>query len=620
MCGIVGYVSLKNWNGSAALQSLHHRGPDNSGEFNYSTGNTHVFLGHTRLSIQDLSSSGNQPMISQNKQYIIVFNGEVYNFKELKNAHFPGETFHSKTDTEVILMLYQKFGSSFVNYLNGAFAIAIYDIQTNSVHLYRDRLGIKPFYIFKSNDTVAFASEIKAFKALGLPFEFDVEKVQNYLVFKYLPQNQTLIKNVEKIPAATHLEVDVRALSFTNQIYWQSPVGITINIKFEEAKQELLILLQSAVNYRLIADVEVGNFLSGGVDSSIIASFLKNNPAIKHYCAVKDEKDIKKEGTTSDAEYARLLAEQWHLPFSEIAIGSDNTTPELIRKTVYFGDDLIADGSQIPSYLITKKASQSSRVILSGMGADELFFGYAGHQLVLFDEYLSKIPFHKAIAQFFKNLHAGKGKLKAFKRYLVKIGKYHNQDYLKYGFYNIVGDYQNALSVLKKNDESSLHIFKQYFTAGEEPFTALHAFEKDNFLQKNLNYLDRMAMANHVESRVPFLDHRIAEFAWQLPRQYKLTNTLKTRDILKKTFENELPSGIIKRRKAGFGMPLRSIFSDKQKINQLLDWNWLNDMQIFHSQNIENIINNHLNGIEDNSALIYALISLQEWYKTWIEN
>jgi asparagine synthase (glutamine-hydrolysing) len=338
-----------------------------------------------------------------------------------------------------------------------------------------------------------------------------------------------------------------------------------------------------------------------------------------HYCAVKDKKDIKKEGTTSDAEYARMLAEKWHLPFTEIAIGSNNTTRELIRKTVYYGDDLIADGSQIPSYLITKEASKTSRVILSGMGADELFFGYAGHQLVLLDQYLSKIPFHQAIAGFFKKLHVGKGKFKAFKRYLVKLGKYH-QNPLKYGFYNIVGDYQNALFILNKNDESSLHIFKQYFTAGKSPFIALHEFEKDNFLQKNLNYLDRMSMANHVENRVPFLDHRIAEFAWQLPRNYKLTNTLKTKYILKQAFANELPSGIINRRKAGFGMPLRSIFSDEQKINELIDWNWINETKLFNQNNLQIIIQNHINGVEDNSALIYAVISLQEWYKTWIEN
>jgi asparagine synthase (glutamine-hydrolysing) len=619
MCGIVGYISSEKWNNKEALKSLYHRGPDNTGEFTLSTDNKHIFLGHTRLSIQDLSNSGNQPMQSEDENLIIVYNGEVYNFKELKNKYFKQDIFHSNTDTEVILKLYQKFENSFVQHLNGAFAIALYDKKQNKLHLFRDRLGIKPLYIFKNKQTIAFASELKAFKALGLPFVFDEGKVQNYLVFKYLPKNQTLIKNIDKLPPASHVTVCVNSLNISTNCFWQPTIGKTVNIQFNDAKEELRSLLQSAVNYRLIADVQVGNFLSGGVDSSVIASFLKDNRSIMHYCAVKDKKDIKKEGTTSDAEYARMLAEKWHLPFTEIAIGSNNTTRELIRKTVYYGDDLIADGSQIPSYLITKEASKTSRVILSGMGADELFFGYAGHQLVLLDQYLSKIPFHQAIAGFFKKLHVGKGKFKAFKRYLVKLGKYH-QNPLKYGFYNIVGDYQNALFILNKNDESSLHIFKQYFTAGKSPFIALHEFEKDNFLQKNLNYLDRMSMANHVENRVPFLDHRIAEFAWQLPRNYKLTNTLKTKYILKQAFANELPSGIINRRKAGFGMPLRSIFSDEQKINELIDWNWINETKLFNQNNLQIIIQNHINGVEDNSALIYAVISLQEWYKTWIEN
>ncbi len=620
MCGIVGYISHTGLNKEKSLQSLHHRGPDNYGMWNDTAGDKHLFLGHTRLSIQDLSEAGNQPMRSEDGNLILVFNGEIYNFKELKKEFFPADTFRSHTDTEVILKMYQKFGAGFVRYLNGAFAIALFDKSENKLHLFRDRLGIKPLYVYCDDDTFAFASELKAFKALGLPFLFQPENVQNYLVFKYLPENQTLIKNVRKFPPATHGIIIPGTLQQENKQYWQPDFSGNSTLTEATAREELFGLLQSSVNYRLIADVSIGNFLSGGIDSSIIAYFLREKNAIMHYCAVKSRHDIKKEGTTSDAQYARLLAERWHLPFIELPIGSNNTTQELIRKTVFYADDLIADGSQIPSYLITQKASSGSRVILSGMGADELFFGYAGHQLILLDRYLQKIPGHKEIARFFNTLHAGKGHFKAFKRYLVKVGKYHHLYPEKYGFYNIVGDYQNALFILNRTDESSLTVLKNYFTPDVHPFVALHQFEKNNFLQKNLNYLDRMAMANNVESRVPFLDHRIAEFAYSLPRHLKLNNRLQTKYVIKKTFAPYLPSQIIKRRKAGFGMPLRSIFSDDNKINELLDWQWVNDMQMFNVKALQQIILRHINGEEDNSALIYAVISLQEWYKLWIEN
>ena len=376
--------------------------------------------------------------------------------------------------------------------------------------------------------------------------------------------------------------------------------------------------MQDATEKRLIADVPVGTFLSGGLDSSIIASFLKGNDQIMHYCASKEAKDLIKEGTTSDFKYAQQLANDWKLNMTEIPIGSDHTNLEQIRNTIKFGDDLIADGSQIPSFLITQQAAKQSKVIVSGMGADELFLGYAGHQMTLLDNWLTKMPLSNSVAKMFYSLDQGNGKFKAFRRYLHKLGKYYAYPHYKYGMYTIIGDYENSLSVFKGDQEKTTQFLNHYFPEGADPYDCFKTFEYDNFLQKNVSYLDRMTMANSVEGRVPFLDHRVIEFANSIPRKYKLSNTGKTKAVLKDAFQRELPNYVTNRRKAGFGMPLRSIFSSEQKINELLDRDLLNSIDGISMPDIEKHIQSHLSGREDNSALIYALISFQEWYKMYI--
>jgi asparagine synthase (glutamine-hydrolysing) len=252
------------------------------------------------------------------------------------------------------------------------------------------------------------------------------------------------------------------------------------------------------------------------------------------------------------------------------------------------------------------------------MGADELFLGYAGHQMTLLDSWLSKMPFSKFIAKRLYAIDQGNGKFKAFRRYLHKLGKYYSYPHFKYGLYTIVGDYENSLSIFKGSENKSKEILESYFPKNTNPYDCFKTFEYENFLHKNLSYLDRMTMANGVEGRVPFLDHRIIEFAHTIPRKYKLSNTGVTKTVLKEAFKNDLPSYVTKRRKAGFGMPLRSIFSAEEKINELLDRDLFKSIDGFSIEEIERIIKNHISGREDNSALIYALISFQEWYKMYI--
>lgn len=600
------------------VKSLHHRGPDSAGDFSTVVKDKKIFLGHARLSIIDLSACGAQPMFTETKDVVIVYNGEIYNFEKLRDKYLKNQPLKSKTDTEVILYLYKKLGIDFVKELNGDFAIALFDQNKSKIFLFRDRCGVKPLYYHLHNGNLIFASEIKSIKSSGQRLSLDKNNLQKFFVFKYSPLDETLFENIKRIPPGHYLEYDLNDQKVKTETFWQFQKNPSYaSLSYTEAKEVLFDLTKEAVESQLMSDVPVGTFFSGGIDSSIIAWFIKDKREIIHYSARKSESDLKKEGSTSDFYYAQLLSKKWNLNLQPIDIGSGEANVDLIKKTLFYSDDLIADGSQIPSYLITKEAGLKSRVMLSGMGADELFLGYAGHQISLFSMMLDKTSslFAGGVNKFFASLNQGKGSFKAYRRYLHKLGKYYSSGILRYGFYNIVGDYENSLSVINGDGDSVLHVFKKYFNESDDIFESISRFEYDNFLVKNLHYMDRMAMANSVEGRVPFLDNNLIDFAYSIPRNYKLSSLGKTKKIVKESFINQLPDYVVNRRKAGFGMPLRSILSDVNKTNELLNQDFFGGFDNFSLKNINRAIQTHVNGQEDNSALLYALISFQEWYK-----
>ncbi|MCA1750913.1 MAG: asparagine synthase (glutamine-hydrolyzing), partial [Flavobacteriales bacterium] len=351
----------------AALKSLAHRGPDASGHFAESVANKHVILGHTRLSIIDLSEAGNQPM--HDGPVSMVYNGEVYNYRELKAKYLKGENFRSGTDTEVVLKLYRKLGPRFVEELNGDFAMAILDREQKKLLLYRDRLGVKPLYLHRSPGMLAFASEIKTFKAAGLPLTFDERGIGNFLVFKYSPGQSTLYKEVDRLAPGHFLETDLSTGRETLHRYWSLREKRQVwTGNYADAKEVLRDKLGAAVQRRLTADVPISNYLSGGLDSSIIAHYLRGGDHT-HYCAVKHAADLRAEGTTSDGHYARRLADDWGLELTEIAIGGEQLTEAHIAAAARACDDPIADGSVIPAMLIAAQAARKHRVVLSGHGA-----------------------------------------------------------------------------------------------------------------------------------------------------------------------------------------------------------------------------------------------------------
>jgi asparagine synthase (glutamine-hydrolysing) len=618
MCGISGYISPYKLEDKLFQESLHHRGPDDQGSYSASIHRSNIFLSHNRLSIIDLSKEGAQPMFTSDKKISLIYNGEIYNYKQLQNQYLINKKLHSKTDTEVLLSLYELFGIDSIKKLNGDFAFAILDQNNKKLFLVRDRLGVKPLYYYHKDDKFIFASELKTIiKSLSLNKVSD-DALQRYFVFKYVPGNDTLFEDIKRLEPGCYIEFDLLSLKFKIIKYWELFKNEEIQkLSFTEAKSELFNLLNDSINMQLMSDVPVGTFFSGGLDSSTIAFFLKEKKEITHYTARKSLVDLHKEGSSSDYFFADKLAKQWNLNLISIDIGFDEL--ELIKKILYYSDDLIADGSLIPTYIISEKASHTSKVLLSGMGADELFLGYAGHQITLLSAYLDKTPaaFSKFITGLFSNYHVGSGYLKPYKRFLNKLGKYYNYGNLRYGLMNIVGDYENSASVYLNNVESSSDYIRNYFLHNDDLFDAVNKFEMNNFLVKNLHYIDRMCMANSVEGRVPFLDYRFVEFAYSLPRSYKLSGFGNTKKILKDTMKPNLPGFIINRRKAGFGMPLRSIFNNVNNIYKIIDLDFFSQYKGFSLPAIKKNIGNHLNRTEDNSALIYSLISFQEWFKVF---
>lgn len=621
MCGVCGFVSRTSLDAAKMVTSLRHRGPDDRGSYQSVIAGQRVFLGHTRLSILDLSSLGHQPMSDESGEMIISYNGEIYNFESLKAQYLSKQVFRSRTDTEVLLYLYKKFGISFVELLNGDFAFALLDAFHDKLFLVRDRIGVKPLYYFHDDDRLIFASEIKSILESGVQPELAAEQLPLFFAFKYVPGANTLIKGVKRLMPGQFMEYDLKTQGIRLKTYWEIGKNTDYQgISYEEAKAVLYDLTKDAVEMRLMADVPVGTFFSGGVDSSIIVSFLKDRPEFTHFTAQKSALDLKKEGTTSDFAAAQSLAQAFSLRLVSVPIGITELNTELLRKCLFFGDDLIADGSQIPSYLITRHASRDCKVMLSGMGADELFLGYAGHLLTLLSHEMRWLPTSpsRVLTAGLSRLSQGRGRFKAYRRYLHKFGKYHCYPNYRYGLFNIVGDFETSVSVQDHGRESAIDFIASYFVPNGDPFHSVTRYEIENFLVKNLHYLDRMCMANSVEGRVPFLDHRLVDLALNLPREWKLSNTGVTKKILKETFQGHLPNFILKRRKAGFGMPLRSIFSSQQKIAELLDREFFSNFDSFDLTNINSLIDNHVSGREDNSSIIFALISFQEWYKLFL--
>ena len=559
MCSILGYINTKlSYSEIANLNNtMAHRGPDNSTVNEYKFRGTNIFLAHNRLSIQDLATHANQPM--ENERYIIVFNGEIYNHLEIRER-LSYANFKTTSDTETILFAFTQYGiEKALSLFIGMFSIALFDKVKERLYLIRDRVGIKPLYWTYQEGEFAFASELKGFATHLKQNRSDKALIQ-FMSFGYIPSDNSYFENIYKLKPAHYLVFDGKNIEI--QRYWSLPKN-KIDISYEEAIEEAQRLIRSSIRYRLLADVEVGSFLSGGVDSSLVSAIMQQESKrkIKTFSIGFEDKQY------DESIYAKDVAKHIGSEHYEYRFKA-NDVKSLIDKLDYHFDEPFGDASSLPMMILSKMTKEHVSVALSGDGGDELFLGYDRYFFAY--NYINKL---NKIPQLIRTL-------------LFYLFKYSNQDKLEKMSYPIKNlNIENLYSVLSTAIKPwDIHsIFNKNFTYsvfekeditlldlhdfkfdGDNIFDNLSRFDFNRYLPDDiLTKVDRTTMAYSLEARVPILDHRVVEFAYSLPTKIKLQNGKKS--ILKDILYKHVPKKLIDRPKAGFAVPLKHWFRDELK-------------------------------------------------------
>lgn len=567
MCGILGGNNSK-YNYKEALDIISHRGPDNSKIINY-TGFT---MGFVRLAIRDLTDAGMQPMQSENEEVSLVFNGEIYGYDNLKKELESKYTFHSTCDTEVILNAYLEFGDDFVSHIDGMFAIAIYDRRIQKVKLFRDRVGIKPLYYYYDGCSFAFFSEIKQLEKLGIgKLDIDYSAIFDYLTYQYIPTPKTMYCHCYKVPPAYEIIFDLRTRKIdAKKEYWHLEIGFEKQRKrtLEELQLELKRLIEKSVREQLVSDVPIGVFLSGGVDSSIVA-YESNaaHPNIKTFTMGFSEKEY------DETKYANELVERYGLNCFSGILGKDDFV-KIKTEIRNWYDEPFADTSAYPSFLVSKFAKRDVTVVLSGDGGDELFGGYSRYAYMKNDcknkrresstlyGLFSKLSKYDLISEEWLNNNITPF-LDLYKRYIALIDDGKAEEYRK--MWNIPKDY-DRLWYLRKHYDKNI------------PFiTRLKYLDFKTYLHEDcLTKMDRVSMANSLEVRVPFLSKEIVEFAFSLTDEECVGN-FELKKILKDTYIDIIPKDILYHPKKGFSIPteyLAGTNRNKSRTEVILKNNW----------------------------------------------
>ncbi|GAA0893880.1 asparagine synthase (glutamine-hydrolyzing) [Fulvivirga kasyanovii] len=630
MCGITGVYAfnmvgrISMINVANATMALDRRGPD----FQDTYHDNIVALGHRRLSIIDTSASGHQPMTDKSGRYIIIFNGEIFNYKTLKEELLnKGIQFSSGSDTEVLLYLYITEGKSCLQKLNGFFAFAIYDKQEQSVFIARDRMGIKPLYYVEDENRVLFASEMKSILAYGIDKTIDYSALYTYLQLNYIPAPKTIFRDVKKLlPGHT---LFIKDGEVQKECFYKIPYDKNkyTSLNYDEQKARLSELMEQSVQKRLVADVPVGSFLSGGIDSSVIATLAQRHKPDLHTFSIgyKDEKFF------DETEYARLVAKK---------IGSDHTVFSLTNNDLYqhvnsilnYIDEPFADSSAIAVYILSKETRKHSVVALSGDGADELFSGYNKHSAFLkmitggstaravgaLTPLWGLLPKSRSnpLTNKFRQLHRfGKGmKLTSKERYWQWAGFAAETEVDK------LLTPESLLNLDRQNYLDFKNNILREIPAKEDINDILYADVNLVLPDDMLTKVDRMSMANSLEVRVPFLDHEVVEFAFSLPVSSKINGQIRKR-IVQDSFRDILPAELYNRPKKGFEVPLLKWFRKEMKsmINDdLLRDDFIEQQGIFNVSETKKLKRKLFSSNPgDVHAQIWALIVFQWWWKKY---
>ncbi|MBN8835546.1 MAG: asparagine synthase (glutamine-hydrolyzing) [Niastella sp. SCN 39-18] len=634
MCGIVGFIDFKKQSSekilNACTDELIHRGPDGRGIAFFNREEGQVALGHRRLSIIDLSEAAGQPM--EYNGLWIVFNGEIYNYKEIKKELVQaGHQFKAHSDTEVILHAWQQWGAAMLSKFIGMFAFVIYDTHTGSLFCCRDRAGVKPFFYYWKNDLFLFSSELKGMmKHPAFEKEIDQDALSAYMQFGYVPTPHCIFENCYKLKPGHYLQMDIKTRSFTMQQYWNvydaynKPV---LEIGFDEAVAETEKLLTHAFQYRMVSDVPVGVFLSGGYDSSCVTAILQKNNSEK----IKTFTIGVPDAGLNEAPYAKEIARHLGTDHTEYYC-TQKEALEIVPDLPFYYDEPFADSSAIPTTLVSRVARKQVTVALSADAGDEIFAGYNRYDYMMrYGKKMAQLP-----ASIRKLAAATMDKIPADKVPILRK---------KYEFHT---RYEKVKSFLKNNSEKNILVsltrhmtdeeihklfknkVKKIETAfdsselGEKRFTILdyimavdyQTYLVDDILQK----VDRAGMSVSLEGREPFLDHRIIEWAAQLPSHFKYDKG-KKKIILKEIVHKYIPQQIMDRPKMGFGIPLQHWLTQELKpfVDELFDDKYIEAQGIFNNAEIQRLRNSFYNGRVERVEKIWFILMFQMWYERWMK-
>lgn len=629
MCGICGVVNLDKDRGHideervrAMTQTMRHRGPDDEGIYSAAG----LCLGHRRLSILDLSSAGHQPLANEDKTIWVVQNGEIYNYKDLRiELEKKGHVFSSHSDTEVIVHLYEEEGVNCAKSLVGMFAFGIWDAKNELLMLARDRLGKKPLLYSYVDGNFCFASEFLALlKSNLIKKEINLEALDYYLTFGYIPSPLTVYKNVFKLMPA-HI-LTFKGGQIKTERYWQLDYKRKIDITEKDAEEEILKLLLDAVKVRLYSDVPLGVFLSGGIDSSVIVGSMSQvyNRRIKTFSIGFDESDY------SELKYARNIAKHFDTDHNEFIVRPKalEVLPTLVER---YGEPY-GDPSCIPTYYVSKMSKQYVTVVLNGDGGDELFAGYERYRAMVYSKAFDRLPEYlkKTVSSLLVNTISesidGRKFIRKIKRFSEATSLPMYKRYIKW-----IGVF---------DDESKREIYSQDFLSTANRFATDEFFKFCLSSSNELDFVDRLlkldtltylpndllvkvdiaSMANALEARSPFLDHRLIEFVASLPSRLKLKG-IQQKYILKKVAMRLIPKKNIYRTKQGFGVPIGRWF--RTELKDYLRDNLLSERSLkrgyFKPEAVKRMVNLHLSRQKDYSFCLWALLMLELWHLKFID-
>lgn len=629
ICGIVDYRGRYPINATILnrmVETIGYRGPDDRGvHITGDNGNIRVGLGQSRLGVIDPSPRGHQPMCNEDGSAWLVYNGEVYNFPSLrKELEAKGHRFRSQTDAEVVLHSYEEYGEECVKLFRGDFAFAVWDDRRKRLFLARDRVGVKPLYYCYSDGRLIFASEIKAILACpGVERYVDPHGLSDFLTYEFIPFPRTMLKGIKKLPPASYLVLENETMHITP--YWEVRYN-PLPRSEEEICEGLFKVLREAVKMRLISDVPLGAFLSGGLDSSTIVGLMSQvaTGRVKTFSIGFEDKSY------NELSYARCVAEAFGTQHQEFIIKPQ--AGEMFEKLIYHLDDPIADFSIFPTYLVSKIARDYVTVALSGDGGDETFGGYdtyVAHKLATAfggaARILGQWPF-SGLAASIPPSPKKKGIINRVKRFTEGMGL--PSDLRHYRWMTFLSESEKEglftrefLSAL--NGDSSYKSIREHFSSvryADELNKLMYVDLKTYLTDDGAVKVDRMSMACSLEVRVPILDHKVIEYMANVPTEMKVKG-LQTKYLLRKTFSKILPQKIVNRGKEGFSIPIKHWLKEELRplMLDLLSEQSLAKRGYFRPEAVSRLIREHLEGRENHSHRLWAMIVFEQWARTFLD-